>query len=298
MHYQRTFDELIVQTETDSIHRMNDIQITASLVVYQNDREEVRQTIKSFLATELNVLLYLVANAPLEYPPEFIEDGRVQIIRAYDNPGFGKGHNLAIKKAVNSKYHLILNPDICFEKGVLEELYSYMESNTDVGNIMPKVFYPDGKVQRLGKLLPTPLNVWARRFLPSSEWAQKLNDKYELNEFDYSSIMEIPNLSGCFMFIRNAVLQKTGGFDERFFLYLEDIDLNRRIAQQAKTVFYPYVSITHGYTRGSYNNRKLLLHHVISAIKYFNKWGWFFDKERSEINQKTLETIRSLNNES
>ncbi|MFT3902293.1 MAG: glycosyltransferase family 2 protein [Niabella sp.] len=271
---------------------MGFFQITASIVLYKQAMDAVKQTIESFLATKLKVQLFLVANSPLPELDGFADDPRVHIIHAYDNPGFGKGHNLAIRKAGDSQYYLVLNPDTSFEPGVLETLFDYMEANPDVGNVMPKVLYPDGSLQRLCKLLPTPLNVWSRRFMPAPGWAQKLNRKYELHDFDYNSIMPIPNLSGCFMFIRNDVLRKTGGFDERFFLYLEDIDLNRRIAQHAKTVFYPYVSLTHHYTRGSYNNRKLLRHHIVSAIKYFNKWGWIFDKERRKINRETLGLLK------
>lgn len=274
---------------------MKDFHITASLVIYNNDERVVTNTIESFLNTKLNVLLYLVANSPFPNLRQYSNNERIVLIKAHSNPGFGAGHNLAIKKAIKSKYHLVLNPDVSFQPGVLEELYHYMQTHPEVGNIMPKIFYPDGSVQRLCKLLPTPLNVWSRRFLPQLKWTKKLNDQYELKQFAYDSIMNIPNLSGCFMFLRNSILQKTGGFDERFFLYLEDIDLNRRIGQHAKTLLYPHVSITHHYQRGSYNNTKLLLHHIVSAIKYFNKWGWVFDAQRRQINKQTLEDIKRKN---
>ena len=274
---------------------MRAVQITASLVTYHNDERVVTETIESLLNTKLNIILYLVANAPLPALQHYTKDDRVILIEAHFNPGFGAGHNLAIRQAVDSKYHLVLNPDISFEKGVLEELYNYMESNPTVSNVMPKVFYPDGTLQRLGKLLPTPLNVWSRRFLPFAKWSKHLNDQYELKGYEYDRIMSIPNLSGCFMFIRRTALQQTGGFDERFFLYLEDIDLNRRLAQYGKTVLYPQVSIIHHHQKGSYHDKNLLKHHILSAIKYFNKWGWFFDAERKKINNETLAAIENKN---
>ena len=72
-------------------------------------------------------------------------------------------------------------------------------------------------------------------------------------------------------------------------MYLEDTDLSRRIYRVAKNIFYPYVHIYHNYGKGSYINKKLLRYHIQSAIKYFNKWGWFFDSERKKINQEILE---------
>ncbi len=274
---------------------MSKFQITASIVVYEQTIESVRRTIESFLSTGLNVKMFLVANSTEPDLGAFLSDPRVEIIEAFDNPGFGKGHNMAIRKKTDTEYYLVLNPDISFKSEVLERLYQYMEEHPDVGNIMPKVLYPDGSLQRLCKLLPDPLNIATRRFLPSLKWSQRMNDKYELKDFDYNSVMQIPNLSGCFMFMRNSILQKSNGFDERFFLYLEDIDLNRRISRMAKTIYYPFVSIIHHHNRGSYNNRKLLKHHIFAAIRYFNKGGWFCDRERKKANGETIEKIRQLN---
>jgi len=76
-------------------------------------------------------------------------------------------------------YHLVLNPDVYFESGVLEKLFDYMEFNSDVGQLMPKVLYPDGEVQYLCKLLPTPMDLIFRRFIPFEEWKRKRNELYE-----------------------------------------------------------------------------------------------------------------------
>ncbi len=88
------------------------------------------------------------------------------------------------------------------------------------------------------------------------------------------------------MFLRSDALKKVGLFDERYFIYMEDIDLSRRIAREYKTIYFPNVHIYHGHARESYGFNKLLLLHIHSAIKYFNKWGWFFDKDRKVTNQR------------
>jgi len=103
--------------------------------------------------------------------------------------------------------------------------------------------------------------------------------------------MQVPSLSGCFMLLRTEVLKVVGGFDERFFMYCEDFDLCRRIGQVSKTIYYPDVSVIHNYEKGSYKNSKLLRYHIQSSVKYFNKWGWFFDKERRRINNDTLDRL-------
>ncbi len=107
-------------------------------------------------------------------------------------------------------------------------------------------------------------------------------------ESSYDKVMDVPCLSGCFMFIRTEIFKRVGLFDERFFMYLDDFDLSRRINRDYRMVYYPKVTIYHEYKRDSYKNNKLLQYHISSSIKYFNKWGWFFDKERSMANKKTL----------
>lgn len=107
--------------------------------------------------------------------------------------------------------------------------------------------------------------------------------------------MEVPILSGCFMFVRMDVIGKVGLFDERFFMYSEDVDLCRRIGEISKTVFYPNVAVFHEYEKGSYKNKKLLKYHIRSTIKYFNKWGWIFDRKRADANKKCLNQIKLLN---
>jgi len=275
--------------------------LSVSIVLFHNKKEQLIKTISSVLNdTNLNVELYLIDNSKNDILRTLSNiDKRIIYIFNNSNIGFGKAHNIALRKSVekNIPYHLVLNPDVYFEKGVLEELYNFMENNKDVGLIMPKVLYPDGNIQYLCKLLPTPFNLFGRRFLniwPFKELIEKRNIIYELRFTKYDKIMEVPYLSGCFMFIRTEVLKKVGLFDERFFMYLEDTDLSRRIYRVAKTIFYPYVHIYHEYEKGSYKNLKLLYHHILSAIKYFNKYGWFFDKERKEINKKILESLQSL----
>jgi GT2 family glycosyltransferase len=271
--------------------------INVSIVLFKNDKNLVEKAIYSCINSTLINKLYLIDNSPTDALSCLANlDNRIIYIFNNANFGFGKAHNIALRKSIeeNIPYHLVLNPDVYFESGVLEELYNFMESNKDVGLVMPKVLFPDGNIQYLCKLLPTPLDLFGRRFLnfgPLKKIVEKRNEIYELRFTGYDKIMEVPYLSGCFMFIRTEVLKKVGLFDERFFMYLEDTDLSRRIHRVAKTIYYPYVHVYHEYGKGSYKSLKLLYYHIKSAIKYFNKYGWFFDKERQEINKRILKKL-------
>ena len=103
--------------------------------------------------------------------------------------------------------------------------------------------------------------------------------------------MNVPYLSGCFMFFRVAALEEVGMFDERFFMYPEDIDITRRMHEQYKTIFYPYASIIHAHAAASKTSSKMLKIHITNMVKYFNKWGWFFDRKRRMINKQLLKEL-------
>lgn len=273
------------------------IQLNASIVLYKNNLEVLNKAIESFLANTLSGKLYLIDNSPTNTLQKLKNiSNKIEYIFNNKNTGFGKAHNIAIEKSIseNASYHLVLNPDVYFEANALDQLYDYMEKNDDIANISPKTFYPNGKLQYLCKLLPTPFDLIARRFLPNTKSLEKRNAKYEMRHFDYNQVLNVPSLSGSFMFLRVQHLKEIGLFDENIFMYLEDIDLNRRLHEKYKTIFFPQVSITHVHAKESYIKPKLLFIHIKSAIYYFNKYGWFHDIFRKEKNQEALAQISYL----
>lgn len=265
--------------------------ITCSIVLFHNPANEVRIAIESFLNSNKNVKLFLVDNSENDLLRFQFISPQIEYIFNGRNLGYGTGHNIAIQKAMGkSRYHLILNPDVEFNPAILETLYEFMEANKETGLVMPKVFYKNGQLQYLCKKLPSPADLILRRFLPKSLQFifRKSLEKYELKHRDYNQVMEVPNLSGCFMFIRTEIFRNVGLFDERYFLYLEDTDLCRRISEKYKTVYYPQAEIIHGYSKASYKSFSLMRLHLASSIKYFNKWGWLLDFKRAEINNRIL----------
>lgn len=267
--------------------------LTASIVTYHTPTEELSHLLDCVIHSSIDIL-YLIDNSSNDSLREFAAKSSKIVYIYSDNLGFGHGHNIAIRKALekNSDYHVVINPDISWEGEVIESLAKYMDTHPECGLVMPKVLYPNGDLQYLCKLLPTPMNLFGRRFLPFKSIQAKMDEKFELHFTGYDKEMEVPSLSGCFMFMRVNVLRKVGGFDERFFMYAEDLDLCRRIGEVSKTMYYPGVSIYHAYGKGSYKNKKLLKYHICSVIKYFNKWGWIFDKKRKQINKACLNRLK------
>ena len=264
--------------------------ITSSIVIYNSSKKDLQTVVTCAANSSINTI-YVVDNAVNDNMSGFAQSlsEKVVYMQGQGNIGYGAAHNLAIQKSIqqNAKYHLILNPDIEFAEDVIEKLTIFMDEHLNVGVVMPKVLYPNGEIQYLCKLLPTPSDLIFRRFLFFLPGKSKRTEKYELRNLDYSKIhFDIPSLSGCFMMFRTDILKQIDGFDERFFMYMEDVDLCRRVHNIAQTAFFPFAEIVHHYEKGSYKNRKLLKYHIFSAIKYFNKWGWFFDKGRRERNKQ------------
>lgn len=266
---------------------MNEFDITASIVTYKNNPIVLSQAIDSFLSTTLNVKLYIVDNSPTNEIKKLCCNPRIEYIFMYCNKGFGAGHNSILRiQSLLGKYHLVLNPDVRFEKGTLEKIYDFMENNSNVGNIMPKIIYPNGEIQYLCKLLPTPMDWIIRMFIPFKFVKKRIDYHFEMRFADYNNIINAPYLSGCFMFLRKSTIEDIGLFDEGIFMYGEDTDLNRRIFKKYKTLYYPEVTVVHNFEKGSHKDIRLLWIHIKAAIYYLNKWGWFFDKERTKINNE------------
>ena len=264
--------------------------LTASIVLFKNDSSMVQKVIDSFLGVDLPKHLYLVDNSPTDELRSLGNNPHTTYLKAEKNLGFGKAHNRALQRSLEAgaRFHIILNPDVYFDPAAVKKMFTYATEHPDVGMISPKILYPDGKLQTLCKLLPTPADLFVRRFMGNTAYARKRTRVYEMHDSSYNKIMNIPYLSGCFMFLNNQAIKDVGGFEEKIFMYIEDADLTRRIHQKYKTIFYPEAVIYHGYQKGSYKSLKLMLYNIHGAIIYFNKWGWFFDKERRRVNKQLI----------
>lgn len=271
------------------------MKLTASVVLFNTPRSQIELLFKSVFDAKCVEIFYIIDNSPndkwrvLETEYANIANSAGTKIRYIHNQnlGYGASHNLAMQEAIEdgSVYHVVLNPDIYFEQQVLSKLLDFMDENPDAAYVLPRVEYPDGELQYLCKLLPTPVDLIFRRFLPKG-WGKNRDDRYCLKSSGYNKVMNPPCLSGCFMFMRLSILQENNiFFDDGYFMYCEDFDLIRRLHRVAKTLYFPDVTIVHDHARESYKNRNMLIAHIQSAIRYFNKFGWIFDHERRVMNK-------------
>ena len=265
--------------------------LNASIVLYHPDWQQVTHLTEVILQSDYVDCVYWIDNSPTQHTFESL-DLRIKYRHNPYNMGYGAAHNIAIRESIydDVPFHLVINPDIILTREALDSMLQFIAQHPEVGSLMPKVLYPNGEIQRLCKLLPSPMDVFGRRFLPSS-WMRRRNQIYEMHASGYDRLMNVPYLSGCFMLLRTQAVLKARLFDERFFMYPEDMDLTRRIHRDYLTVFFPHATIIHNHERASYKSLKMLWIHVVNMCRYFNKWGWFYDPERKRMNQQALDQI-------
>jgi GT2 family glycosyltransferase len=250
---------------------------TASMVIYKNPPEVIRNAAVSFLETECAVQLTIVDNSPTTDLRSAFDGLPVSYHFYGENGGYGRAHNWAIFDAEPSKYHLVLNPDIFIPSGTMSSLITFMENNPEVGIVCPRILNEDGSDQYLNKRYPSVTDFFIRRFVPHvfAPLFKRRQDYYEMRDVGYDKMCEVEVMTGAFMLCRTDVLKALGGFDPRYFLYLEDFDLSRKFQQNGhRTVYCPEAAVIHYWTRESHKNIRMTLIFMTSMYRYFSKWGW------------------------
>ena len=244
--------------------------ITASIVLFNDDLEILEKTVNSFLNSSEKKKLYLIDNSKCNKLEAYFKHPEIEYLFVGKNIGFGAAHNLILNK-ISSNFHLILNPDVAFSSGVISDLINELQEDSNVAFVTPKVLYPSIIPQYICRKHPTFFDLLNRKLKISKN--QFLNREYR--DRDLQKPFHPDFIHGCFMLFKTNDLKFLKGFDERFFLYMEDADICRRIYKSGKKIlFYPKVEIIHQHQRGSSKSFKLFILHSVSAIKYFLKWGF------------------------
>ena len=242
------------------------------VIVNYNVKEYVASLLISIgnASAGLDTEIFVVDNASTDGSQEFLTSRfpDLRFIRNDVNVGFAKANNQAIRLA-SGTYTLIINPDTLIQENTLTTLFEHMRAHPNTAAAGCKLLNPDGSFAPESKRsIPTPLSALYKVLGFSS--------KYYVTSLGEDEAGPVPVLSGAFMFCRTDVLQQVDGFDERFFMYGEDIDLCYRIALAGYGIDYvPSTSIIH--YKGE-STKKDNLDYVI----LFNKAMYqFFEKHYS-----------------
>ncbi len=248
----------------------NKIQISGSIVLFNEDIKELSETITCFLNIPLSKKLFLIDNSSERIFYSRYAHPDIEYHFVGKNIGFGAGHNLILDQIRElSDCHLVLNPDVSFRKQVIPNLIKALDKEEDVVLIAPGVLFPNGKHQYTCRRYPDFSELLLRYLGFPSKKVQ--NGEYK--DRDLSKPFYPDVLHGCFLLLKTRYFVDLKGFDERYFLYMEDVDLCRKIdGIGKKKLYFPEEVICHVLKRRSSKDIKLFTIHLISAVRYYFKW--------------------------
>lgn len=257
--------------------------VNVSIVTYRTAPEELERCL-SCLTSKYIRYVYVIDNGRDDAISEVCVRHGCRYI-PNENVGYGAAHNIAMRRSMEGEadFHLVLNSDVYFAYSAIDSIVEYMSAYTRVGMVQPRILSPDGTLQYSVRRLPSPQDLFCRRFLPHMFFSRR-DDRYLLKHLDHNKAFNVPYHQGSFMMISRNALLKSGLFDERFFMYPEDIDLTRRVHRHMLTMYYPEVEVIHCHRAESYRSMRMTWVHIVNMIKYFNKWGWWNDEERRRFN--------------
>ncbi|MBW3082616.1 glycosyltransferase [Bifidobacterium phasiani] len=267
--------------------------ISLSVVLYRDYRTPAAmiRSLMQFTDSRLQFQIIAVDNSNLSsgdplieernrFVSEFSNDGfgpgsaliahRFLYVDVHENLGFGRANNVALDM-VNSQYHAYVNPDILFIGDTLTALKSFMDAHPDVGMCIPRMVDAQGHPLKVYRRNITVLDAFNRMFLKNR--LRKRDYWHTMSDKDYSKPFQVPFGQGSFLFARTKLLKQLGGFDDSYFMYLEDADLCRRVNQVSQLVYCPDAVVVHKWEQGSHKNPRLFKEHLKSYAIYFRKWG-------------------------
>ena len=255
-------------------------QITVSAILITHNSAENLSSCLTSLSDEFQSLpgeIILFDNNSSDNTIELTKSNfpDVKIIPSSHNLGFARAANNAARKAAG-KYLLFANPDMIIDSGAIGLLIKTMLDHSDAGAVVPRMRNPDGSFQPTCRQFPNPRNMLFSRgsvFRSKAEpkLLKKSHSSYTLP--DYENLTAVPAAAATCMLLEKNFFDHLGGFDGRFFMFMEDTDLCLRIKRAEKKVYFtPAAGAVHLWGKGSTAPRwKRSRYHHISVWKYFMK---------------------------
>jgi len=245
------------------------VQISILIVTF-NSASTINQCLDSIIRqsfSDYEILVFDNASGDATLK-EISKYQNIKMFPCQNNIGFGAAMNKLAEKA-GGEYLFMLNPDCVCPPETLIRLLDFARAHP--GAISPALVYPDGDQQLSARSFPGYKNILFSRRSPLFQLG--LAKSGEAGYLFLDCAAKVPAVSATALFIGNNLFKQSDGFDERFFMYLEDIDLCRRLAEKEIDIWYlPDVKISHVLGASSASNAiKASYHHHFSMFKYFTK---------------------------
>jgi GT2 family glycosyltransferase len=256
-------------------------QVDVSVVIVNwNTKDLLEKCLRSVYDTvpPLSFEVIVVDNASIDGSADMVADlfPQVALIRSNVNLGYSAGSNLGMMSA-SGEFVLLMNPDAELKAQAVQRMVEFARGNPRIAVVGPKLLNPDGSLQKNGRRFTT----WWREVLGMTKlywlWV-RLYPEADWGRVNFDIPARVDEVSGACMFIRKSVIDEVGGFDERFFMYYEEVDWCRRMAQAGWEVYYlPTAEVIH-HQASSAKKTKLFASRVAyrSQYLYFRKHHGLF----------------------
>lgn len=246
------------------------------VVVNWNSGDFLLKCLNSILTKENEVLIhhiYIIDNNSTDdslykAPPA----QKIVLIKNPENFGFARACNQGFKLCT-SQYVLLLNPDTQLYDSTLKKCVHFMEDRQDVGILGCQLIGDDGKIAKSCARFPSPLQMFYDATGLSKIAPQVFRPATRMTDWDHKESRFVDQVMGAFMFMRNSVLNTANYFDERFFVYYEELDFSERVSKMGvKSYYYTGIKIIHsgaGTTRDVKGFRLFL--NLRSRLQYAKK---------------------------
>lgn len=236
-------------------------------------------SLESASATPARVIISDNVSTDLDAVRQVLQGRDVELLENPDNLGYGAGVDRAVEMFdIRSRFILITNPDVIFTPGSIDALVAEADARADGGSFGPRILESSGEQYPSARSFPS-LRAGAghalfARIWPGNPWSARYHTKVWLSTETTKSDW----LSGACLLVRRDAFAQISGFDHRFFMYFEDVDLGRRLTQAGWTnYFVPSASVVHsGAASTSQNSKQMTRVHHESAYKYlsakYNHW--------------------------
>lgn len=215
----------------------------------------------------------VVDNASTDGAIEFLSTRDIEKIFPGKNIGFGAAVNLGAQRA-RGKYLFILNPDTVLPLDALNSLFNFAERHPHCGLISPALTFPDGAIQLSARKLPRRRDLFWGRSSPLFKLG--LTDEKQAGYIapENCQPLKVPAVSATALLVPSDIFMAVGCFDERYFMYMEDIDLCHAVTARGHEIWLlPTVKVAHGWRKSSANRPYFTMcHHHLSVLKYFLKY--------------------------
>lgn len=245
-------------------------EISVVIVTFNNEKT-IKECLGSLLKYSPGLEIIVIDNASIDKTCECIKQffPQVLLIESSSNLGFGKANNLGAKRT-KGEFLVFLNPDtILTEFGNLEKLKNVLIENPEYGLIGPKLSFPDNTYQKTVRRLPT---VWGA----FKEYILNIKGAYDFYDPQCTNLCEVESIVGACMIIRKDLFEEIEGFDEKYFLYFEDLELCRSVKNKGFKIGYlPEVEIKHLVGASGEGQKPSKFLHA-SAKKYHGLISYYF----------------------